>query len=126
MIQEIAPSIQELYLSQETCVSGECSQSAANKACDEFQHTIGCTRITRTQSLLNYLELISVLITLTLTLLIVLRINFKSVIGIVLGTKYPGCAKEICLSPPLPFDVPPLGLHLHSGSYTYTLKLFWN
>ena len=72
------------------------------------------------------LELISVWITLTLTLLVVLGFSFKSAIDC-FGDQFPGCVKEICISPPLRLDVPPpLGLYLHSGNYTYTLNLFSN
>ena len=60
------------------------------------------------RSISNYFAINFVLITLTLTLLIVLGINFKSATG-------------YCFFGPMP----PLGLHLNSRYYTYTLKLFW-
>ena len=58
------------------------------------------------------LELVSVLIILTLTLLIVLGMNFKSVIGRGFGDQFPGCVKEICISPPLRLDVRPFEITL--------------
>ena len=61
------------------------------------------------------LEIISVLITLTLTPLIVFGINFKSVIGNWFGDQLPGCVKEICISPPLRLDV--------LLDYTYTPEI---
>ena len=58
------------------------------------------------------LELISVLITLTLALSIVFGIDFKSAIGNCFGDQFPGCVKEICVSPPLRLDVPCFGITL--------------
>ena len=70
------------------------------------------------------LERISVLITLTLTLLLVFGINYKSVIGNRFWDQFPGC-RGISISPPVLLDVPPpWGLHLHSRENTYALKLF--
>ena len=76
--------------------------------------TVGCTRITRTL----ILELISVLITLTLTPLIVLGINFKSVIGALWGYT---CTLEITLTLLNCFQINFPKNH----TYTYTFISFW-
>ena len=59
-------------------------------------------------------ELVSVLVTLTLTLLIVLGFNFKGVIRNCLGTHFQGVKESVSLLPRF-WMCPSLGLHLHSG-----------
>ena len=56
-----------------------------------------------------------------LTLLIVFGINFKSVIENCFGDQFLGCVKEICISPPLRLDVPPLWDYTYTPEITLTL-----
>ena len=99
--------------------SGESSEKSSGENRVKACHVCGCHGFFGP----DILELlISVLITLTLTLklLIVFGVSFKSVIGNCFGDQIPGCVKEIGISPPLRLDVPPFGitltlwkLHLH-------------
>ena len=81
----------------------------------------------RIHALINNFGINFVLIKLTLTCSVVFVSSFEGPCDRKLfWGQFLGC-KEICISPRLLLDVPPfLGLHLHSGDYTYTLKLFSN